>query len=88
MAHAIPITSNVKVDQKYLTIEGTRALYFFSNTGSAATFPKDRKHPAEKVLVTLLFEQPRSSIDDAPASSAAFSPLLPKTSSIRHPRIG
>jgi TonB family protein len=57
----------VKVDQKYLTIEGTRALYFFSNTGNAATFPEDRKHPAEKLLVTILFEQPLSSIDDASA---------------------
>src|SRR5215469_18315864 len=28
------LVKKVKVDQKHLTIEGTRALYFFSNTGS------------------------------------------------------
>jgi TonB family protein len=61
------LVKKVKVDQKYLTIEGTRALYFFGNTGSAAPFPEDRKHPAEKLLVTILLEQPLSSIDDASA---------------------
>jgi TonB family protein len=61
------LVKKVKVDQKYLTIEGTRALYFFSNTGSAAPFPEDRKHPAEKLLVAILLEQPLSSIDDASA---------------------
>jgi hypothetical protein len=73
----------VKVDQTYLTIEGTRALHFFSNTGSAATFPEDRKHPAEKLLVTIVFEQPLSSMMTHPPPQPHF-----RLYSGRHPQYG
>jgi len=72
------LVKKIKVDQKHLTIEGTRAIYVFDKTGSAVQFPEDREHHAEKLKITILLQQPLSSIDDATVVLSRVLALTPE----------
>lgn len=68
----------IKVDGDRLTVNGTRAMYFFDNTGSATQLPEDRKHPAEKLKVEVLLQEPLSSVDEASAILSRIFALTPE----------
>jgi len=72
------LVKKIKVDRKHLTIEGTRAIYVFDKTGSAVQFPEDREHHAEKLKITILLQQPLSSIDDASVVLSRILALTPE----------
>jgi TonB family protein len=72
------LVKKINVDGKHLTIEGRRAICVFDKTGSASPFPEDRKHPAEKLKVIILLQQPLSSIDDASVVLSRVLALTPE----------
>jgi TonB family protein len=59
------LVNKLKVNGDRLQVEGKRVLYFFDAGGRLAQFREDRKHPTEKLKITVRLPQPLSSVDEA-----------------------
>jgi TonB family protein len=59
------LVNKLRVNGDRLQVEGKRMLYVFDAGGRLAQFREDRKHPTEKIKITVRLPQPLSSVDEA-----------------------